>query len=135
MASRITRNVTKIIISSFFQDIRDILKLADTIVYMAEFFSQCIKKIQVRLGTTVDTITKVESYLKTENRGTYQKVIDNSFTEHNCLEWKSEDSDAMFQVLYYYYGCTSILNIGEVKVNGDSGGDNGTNLMVTINFL
>jgi hypothetical protein len=92
---------------------------------MAEFFSDCIKKIKSRLVATIDSITKVENFLKNENRTMYHKVIENSFSEHHLLDLKAEEIDSVFEVLIYYYGCTSIKNVGEVKIRGDSGGDNG----------
>ena len=90
---------------------------------MAEFFSDCIKKIKSRLVVTSDLISKVETHIKNEDRGMYQKVIENSFNVNHCLELKAEDAAITFQVFKYYYNCTSVKNVGEARILGDSGGD------------
>ena len=91
---------------------------ADTIVYMAEFFTECITKIRSRLVVTNDIISKIDTHFKTENRGMYQRVLDNTFDEHYTLDLRSEDLIDTLNVLKYYYGCTSISNVQEIYLTG-----------------
>jgi hypothetical protein len=116
------------------QDIKEIILNSDTIVYMAEFFTECINKIISRLGPNMEIISKVDTYLKTDNKEMYQKIIGNSFDEHSSVDIHIEKDNiiALFSVLHFYYGCTSLVNLGEIHLSGISTADMMPNLFKII---
>jgi hypothetical protein len=94
------------------QDIASFLSTADTVLYMAEFFSECMKQIRLRLGEPDQQVAEVVDFLIPVSK---QCVIDNSFGEFGktlkfCKPLEMPVKD-LFPYLERYYECSSIINV------------------------
>ena len=101
-------------------DVRDFLASSDRLLYMAEFFSECIKQIRVRLGPTDKDL---ESYLLYLTPTTKKCVLDNSFGINVAsFEFQGEIpmklSDYL-KFLFLYFECFSFEEIDNLKQRGD----------------
>ena len=107
-----------------FQDIKETILNADTIVYMAEFFSECLNKMKLRLGPTTPTVSKIDAYLRSENLTVYHHILENAFDESSSIDINvDKDLDHfmdMFNVIKYYYGCSSLAYVGELHLHNSS---------------
>jgi hypothetical protein len=87
---------------------------------MAEFFSECIRKIAIRLGPNSREVAPVERYLKTQNSRMYIKVLENSFGSTSSVQFKVTKSlpqiKSIMSTLKYFYGCSSFANLGELQI-------------------
>ena len=93
-------------------DIATFLETADILLYMAEFFSECIKQIRKRLGLTDLTL---KEYLETLSPITKQAILDNSFgvstTSFQFLKPIPISLSTFLEILENYYECTSLGNV------------------------
>ena len=97
-------------------DLRDIevfLSNADKVLYMAEFFSECIKQIRKRLGHTDQELQDL--FLDCLSEETQKCVLDNSFGIVNSdfvlrkpLNWNLTN---YFELLNQHFECSSMKEI------------------------
>lgn len=87
---------------------------------MAEFFSECIKKIKTRLVVTKDIVSQVENSLKSTNITLFKSLLENTIDSHHVWEFYTETLQDTLQVFEYYYRCTSLKNAGIVHLRGNT---------------
>ena len=89
------------------EDIELFLSKCTKILYMAEFFAECIKKIKTHLGLTDPQLNKVLSVLRWDTK---QCILDDRLSGHAFSFIKSVNMSVtdFFGIIREYYGCTTL---------------------------
>lgn len=93
------------------EDIQTLLSSADKILYMAEFFSDCVKQIRIRLGPTD---TQLAAQLDFLSPSTKKSVIDDSFGDSPSFVVATplpKPLKEYLEFLDFYYEVSSIGDI------------------------
>jgi hypothetical protein len=96
------------------KDIEDFLAKADTVIYIAEFFRECIAAIRSHLGPSKLTVDTIDQQIKTKSPNFYQSLLDNTINAGDCFMMLPEPAAPTLQTLQSYYGSTSLANLGRI---------------------